>query len=1748
MSRLFSHTCIRKATLIAACITLVSSAGNADDRELLRERGADPYVFIIFDTSGSMYWSSVCSAEDACEDIDPWDGACTSVCPFDEVGCPQVCPDWGCVEYGNADLAPKIELEVDDTVAGPGDIQGTWSIVPLPDALGGNAYTSEADNASIRLRQSVTETRRYKLFLHVPQSVMWSTAVTVEVSGVAEPVTATIDQRGEAIVDGADDYDPWRLVGVYEAIAGSEVSARVRTAGANGAVVVDGLRLVSEVKECLEEGYRCQQELCPSGDCFVPLNADGPQSKMFQAKASMYEVLGEVTNVRFGFATYEQDNLKVRGKHWLYRVRERDPDLLPNDGIDPPLQEMLTLDEGTTLPRPGVEEVFGLAQGEGWNCDTGSNDNNIGCYRTWPADLGDAWERERTERLPKLGRNQSLSTTFHVREDNRNDRIYLVEYAPVAGYDVGDELLAVRVRAWRCDYNSCARPGSPLVDEKTIFYDRVSDFIAWDNGARRGGARRGYFSQGHSGDASAVNTCGHDHNGVRSGWDPNDDSTGLGSQDDIYSNVNLRWPTTADPRSTAANKRAFDVGDVVPWDWQDGADHREEIQERLAPNTVGETGERPDFRTAVYLNDEVLSGDSPDSNGARRLRFRNEAERPLVPDGATPIGYAMANFEQWLLEFGNEATQVTDSGATIDPDWSCREKFVLFLTDGDDTCSFNGSGNLVTNGINPSNVASTLFGRDVKTYVVGFGLADDGDGTLDCTRAPDQLACMAARGGTEEPIYPKNQDELVNALLDIFGEVSAESRAFASASLPAQQSTAADKIFFSSFTPLPDRSYWAGRVDVFREPLLNVIEPPICDSCVTLGLESGCHLYNVAETILRQAPLDIEINADPPNGNVGTGINERRVLYPTASSPVKADGTMAQPQSMRLFSIPDLDGSLTTQEQALRDDFEEVFLDDTQKFANDETRKGHLERVYRRTLRVKNSSALADATECNTHVPLGPPEEFEDGDYLMGDVFHANPLISSGPNNLRFFRPNLCGEVTPAANTPSSNCPLWASTDEEDAFKRGYRNFVRRDRWYRRMLTVATNDGQLHFFDAGIRNIITDPNTHEELEVFSDGTGAEIFSYMPRITMPIVREQAADDATQIFSLDGSLTIGEVLVDPVFALDPEPDDREWRTVVVGGLREGGDRFNDSRDIDGFVSGYYALDITQPDGLTVIDNDPTDFRDDEYIPDAAVAGGVLPSCLEIDAGGNQIANTGTACKSTGGEQVPFPALKWEFTDRLYFFDNDGDSDDESGWYELDEDQNGVHDLGATWSKPLVSQVLVLDGTDETTRWVAIFGGGLDPLDKSDPTRGNWLYMVDIETGVTIYKRPVVGAVPSDITGLDVNTDGIIDRLYFTTTGGFLYKVDLTSPGIFGNQILQALDADIPPDGDLEGILRWPDTTVTVNVERVLNPEWEPFAIFDAEGRQLYQPPAVVAVQEREQFALAFGTGDREDLWEFDGVAGRFYAILDDDFENPSGMPTDLPYTEADFINIDFDAPLLQLDLANGGLIPGEGRGPAAPNFLTDLDHLDGLGTQLGWVMRFPAEARITNRAFVLTGVLVFTAFQPQIDPELGDDQALCRRTGISRTFVLDVRNANAITTLENFRDASFDNDRPLQGGDGDPPGGGVVGDPLIVGKCGDRCLEREGFGTAPFVSSGATKNPTTQGALTTSTLDPLQDPVLRRLLENLKQTFFPPGCSFNDSFYEMIRMQFDDTGVQNLVPVPIGVCPSEWAAGTSNWSTD
>lgn len=139
----------------------------------------------------------------------------------------------------------------------------------------------------------------------------------------------------------------------------------------------------------------------------------------------------------------------------------------------------------------------------------------------------------------------------------------------------------------------------------------------------------------------------------------------------------------------------------------------------------------------------------------------------------------------------------------------------------------------------------------------------------------------------------------------------------------------------------------------------------------------------------------------------------------------------------------------------------------------------------------------------------------------------------------------------------------------------------------------------------------------------------------------------------------------------------------------------------------------------------------------------------------------------------------------------------------------------ELGLTFSSPQIGRMTVTDGSSTSTKPVLIFAGGYnggrdssnnkigkdyargsDGRVGTDDSVGNALYIVDAETGDLIWKAKqgafssstpynsstktfqhplLVNSIPSDVTIVDTNGDGITDRLYVADTGGRLWRAD-------------------------------------------------------------------------------------------------------------------------------------------------------------------------------------------------------------------------------------------------------------------------------------------------------------------------------------------------------------------------------------
>ena len=257
-----------------------------------------------------------------------------------------------------------------------------------------------------------------------------------------------------------------------------------------------------------------------------------------------------------------------------------------------------------------------------------------------------------------------------------------------------------------------------------------------------------------------------------------------------------------------------------------------------------------------------------------------------------------------------------------------------------------------------------------------------------------------------------------------------------------------------------------------------------------------------------------------------------------------------------------------------------------------------------------------------------------------------------------------------------------------------------------------------------------------------------------------------------------------------------------------------------------------------------------------------------------------------------------------------------------WEINTSTPGYAELGQTWSTPQLGQIQY--GAD--TKWVAFVGGGYDPnQDLATPgndTQGRAVYLINILDGSLIWSYSnaknsnMKHCIPSDISRVDTNGDGIIDRLYVGDTGGKLWRFDI---------------------GD-------PDTS-----------KWTGKVLFDSNPgtslkRKIFYPPDVTLEKGNYEMVF-FGTGDREhpkDLTKVD----RLYAVNDKNLASP--------LTESNL----YDA---TLDLLQEGDHLSE---------LAILNASQGWYIKLS-DPQYPGEKCLANPV-IFYGVLYFTTFLPDVKP--------------------------------------------------------------------------------------------------------------------------------------------------------------------------
>ena len=818
------------------------------------------------------------------------------------------------------------------------------------------------------------------------------------------------------------------------------------------------------------------------------------------------------------------------------------------------------------------------------------------------------------------------------------------------------------------------------------------------------------------------------------------------------------------------------------------------------------------------------------------------------------------NLLQNILDyFTKSSVDGFQNGKRIDdPNKACRTSGVVLIYD-----NFNGCQNDNCDNLNKA-VLTDLKKIGVPIYVIGFGTS-----VGPCVDTTCAGFCIAqntgATIGQDGPVgyFPVTDAAgLYQALSDIASLLNQSPQTFATSAVSTSQATGDQMAYFASFAPTINRSVWNGRLNGYKLDTNGNVQLgqfTITDSAdankgATIPVPSNdpsSLIWSAGQNLIQTPGTGATVSAAVLAP--GAAISNGSYVDISNDGPATTIPTHFYPGRKIVFSLPQGSTNPATLPIPAADALPENRYDMT--FTTGASWWPTLKALLgpQTSPPAVRSPALTDADAGDSlrfiwgdrdAVTGATDAGFKYGGQKLGDIFHSGPLLVGNPSDFALFKAN----------------------------PQGYQTFFDTYRNRRRVLYLGANDGLLHAFEAGVwdRTPSVCPTGH----CYDLGTGAELFAFAPRAIMqtykPLKDAVGAQTKQDEWTVDLSPSAADVFIDTGHSGTPVPANRAWHTVLVGGVREGspfegtsGATPKDSR------GSYFALDVTQPDELV----------------GGVEATGTLaaPKCLNSPS------------DSPPGDSScarAWPTVLWEITDSC-------GTPCTSGTGDLDVTGSpgfGYPDMGETWSKASMGRVKVCTANCGNTttplpvfedHYVAIFGGGFDRERLN--RRGNWLYMVDVETGKALYKvnsscgvnsgsggctPTYFGSVASEPAALDYNGDGYLDVIYVGDLKGQVWRIDLTdlrklsSPpgGRFNNQLDLAAGSGQP--------------FLFFQAPQPTPPATTPF-------RPIYFRPEAINLGYnsggKPALGIAFGTGDRDDILATIDTSSltykqRFYYIVD------------------------------------------------------------------------------------------------------------------------------------------------------------------------------------------------------------------------------------------------------------------------------
>lgn len=320
-----------------------------------------------------------------------------------------------------------------------------------------------------------------------------------------------------------------------------------------------------------------------------------------------------------------------------------------------------------------------------------------------------------------------------------------------------------------------------------------------------------------------------------------------------------------------------------------------------------------------------------------------------------------------------------------------------------------------------------------------------------------------------------------------------------------------------------------------------------------------------------------------------------------------------------------------------------------------------------------------------------------------------------------------------------------------------------------------------------------------------------------------------------------------------------------------------------------------------------------------------------------------------------------------------------------WEIEAGTGDFEELGQSWSQPRVgySKLNVVDGTPKP---VLIFGAGYDiskdasgaPAFDAEDSLGKGVFMVDAESGELLWSLTpavtssvntqftgITDSIPSRVSVLDSDSDGLIDRLYMGDTGGNVWRVDMPGANPFDSTPWTVFKL-----AELGGFTNDTDRRFfsEPSIVRTFITDTFKTEILDEDGNGTGE--FSVTSQEKPYDAILIGSGDRSSPTNTE-TTDKFFMIKDENIT-----------TESYIVGAQTPAAVIPSVVTAGDLYNftdnpfGQYIAPLSSTQKASLESLEiAVSLKSGWYYNYssPGE-KGTAEAIAINGVAYFTSFVP------------------------------------------------------------------------------------------------------------------------------------------------------------------------------